>query len=45
MFGRALISKFSSRSWIPSGVVEQPKPSSNSLVHFVREVHLTLLPF
>lgn len=45
MFGRALISKFSSRSWIPSGVVEQPKPSSTFLAHFVRTLHPAPLLF
>jgi hypothetical protein len=37
--------KFSFRSWIWSGVVELSKPSSTTLVHFVRELHPAPLPF
>ena len=42
LFGRAPTPKFSSRSWVCSGVVELPKPSSTSLVR-VYLVELQLL--
>jgi hypothetical protein len=44
LFGTALTPKFSSRSWVWSGVVELPKPSSTTLVHFMRELHPAPLP-
>jgi hypothetical protein len=44
LFGIGTGSKFSYRSWVWSRVVELPKPSSTTLVHFVRELHLAPLP-
>uniref|UniRef100_A0A0E0BTC5 Uncharacterized protein n=1 Tax=Oryza glumipatula TaxID=40148 RepID=A0A0E0BTC5_9ORYZ len=43
-YGKGLTPKFNSRSWVWSGVVELPKPSSITLVHFMRELHPAPLP-
>ena len=43
LFGTTPTSKFSYRSWVWSEVVELPKPSSTTLVHFVRGLHPTPL--
>ena len=44
LFGTAPTPKYNSRSWVWSEVVELPKLSSTTLVHFMRELHPTPLP-
>jgi hypothetical protein len=44
-FGRAPTSKFNSMSWVWSGVVELPKPSSTTLFHLVRALQPAPLLF
>jgi hypothetical protein len=44
LFGTAPTPKFSSRSWVWSGVMELTKPNSITLVYFVRELYPAPLP-
>ncbi len=43
LFGTAPTPKYNSSSWVWSGVVELTKPSSTTLVYFVKELHPTPL--